>query len=215
MFKEDGWVKPDKRKGQISLVMRESLMHFQWKDRTTGTIEDDLIIFPEEATFYKVEKCTTGRVFLLDFKDSTKLFFYWMQEPNDAKDAEHCTKINQCINNPNAAYARSGGMGAMNLSQLDRNQLLGLLTGFQGQPTPPDSSAQSSSRGMTTTSRPVELSTLQNILSGLNLPQGSSGAQSSGENQPTGESSDGATETDGANADPKNEDPKNADPKAE
>ena len=35
-------------------------MHFQWKDRTTGTIEDDLIIFPEEATFYKVEKCTTG-----------------------------------------------------------------------------------------------------------------------------------------------------------
>ena len=34
-------------------------MHFKWKDRTTGTVEDDLIIFPDDVEFKKVSQCTT------------------------------------------------------------------------------------------------------------------------------------------------------------
>ena len=34
-------------------------MHFKWKDRTTGTVEDDLIIFPDDVEFKKVTQCTT------------------------------------------------------------------------------------------------------------------------------------------------------------
>ena len=40
-------VKPDKRKGLVYVYQSEdSLMHFCWKDRNTGIVEDDLMIFP-------------------------------------------------------------------------------------------------------------------------------------------------------------------------
>merc|ERR1712088_1178053 len=31
----------------------DQLMHFKWKDRSSGNIEDDLIIFPDDAEFKK------------------------------------------------------------------------------------------------------------------------------------------------------------------
>ena len=37
----------------------DQLMHFKWKDRTSGTVEDDLIIFPDDVEFKKVSQCTT------------------------------------------------------------------------------------------------------------------------------------------------------------
>ncbi|KAH3780696.1 hypothetical protein DPMN_158515 [Dreissena polymorpha] len=53
-------VHPDKRKGLVYVHQSDdSLMHFCWKDRTTGSVED----------------CTTGRVFDLKFKSSTRKFF--------------------------------------------------------------------------------------------------------------------------------------------
>lgn len=40
-------VTADKRKGQVYVHQAEdSLIHFCWKDRTSGNVEDDLIIFP-------------------------------------------------------------------------------------------------------------------------------------------------------------------------
>ncbi len=44
-------VTPDKRKGLVSLYQDDQLMHFTWKDRSTGTLEDDLIIFPDDCEF--------------------------------------------------------------------------------------------------------------------------------------------------------------------
>ena len=86
----------------------DQLMHLQWKDRGTGTVEvslpsfsswmssskqtksnqdcnlkchsqDDLIIFPDDVEFKAVPACTTGRVFVLKFKTSNKRMFFWMQ----------------------------------------------------------------------------------------------------------------------------------------
>ena len=71
---------PDKRKGLLSVYQSDDmLMHLTWKDRGTGTLEDDLIIFPDDCEFQAVPACTTGRVFALKFKTSSKLMFFWMQ----------------------------------------------------------------------------------------------------------------------------------------
>lgn len=101
-------VHPDKRKGLLYVYQsEESLMHFCWKDRQTGTIEDDLIIFPDDCEFKRVNQCTTGRVYVLKFKSSNKKFFFWVQEPKTDKDDENCRRLNEILNNP--PTNRSGG----------------------------------------------------------------------------------------------------------
>lgn len=73
-------VYPDKRKGSLYVYQSEdSLMHFCWQDRTSGVVEDDLIIFPDDCEYVKVPQCTTGRAYLLKFKSSNKKFFFWIQ----------------------------------------------------------------------------------------------------------------------------------------
>jgi len=130
-------VTPDKRKGQVMIEQGDDqLMHFKWKDRTTGTVEDDLIIFPDDVEFKKVTQCTTGRVFILKFKSSSRKLFFWMQEPKDDKDEEHCKKVNDFLNNPPApgssssrgnSMGGSGGSGGLDLSNLGDSELQSLL----------------------------------------------------------------------------------------
>ncbi|KAI7691043.1 Proteasomal ubiquitin receptor ADRM1 [Sarcoptes scabiei] len=107
------------KKGLVYLhqSVDDNLMHFCWKDRTTGQLEDDLIIFPDDAEFLKVPQCTSGRVFVLKFKTSPRRLFFWSQEPKDDKDDEIVSKINDYINNPMAA-SRSSGPGLMSNSDL-------------------------------------------------------------------------------------------------
>lgn len=100
-------VTPDKRKGQVYIQQTDdSLIHFCWKDRTTGNVDDvgqqrfdffafkcrilklfvvivqDLIIFPDDCEFKRVNQCTTGRVYVLKFKAGSKRLFFWMQVHN-------------------------------------------------------------------------------------------------------------------------------------
>merc|ERR1711894_273300 len=115
----------------------DQLMHFKWKDRTTGTVEDDLIIFPDDVEFKKVSQCTTGRVFILKFKNSTRKLFFWMQEPKDDKDGEFSKKVNDYLNNPPAPGSNSsrggsggggsGGIPGLDLSNLGDSELQSLL----------------------------------------------------------------------------------------
>jgi hypothetical protein len=87
----------------------------------------DLLIFPEEAEFLKVEQ-SKDRVFVLAFKSSSQKHFFWMQEPQGDKDEEFCSKINKAISDPISLAQDSGaspssaqGMGS------DQEQLLRLL----------------------------------------------------------------------------------------
>merc|ERR1711971_1090668 len=112
----------------------DQLMHFKWKDRTTSTVEDDLIIFPDDVEFKKVSQCTTGRVFILKFKSTSRKLFFWMQEPKDDKDEELCKKVNDFLNNPPAPGSSSsrggsmgGGSGGLDLSNLGDSELQSLL----------------------------------------------------------------------------------------
>ncbi|XP_053562975.1 proteasomal ubiquitin receptor ADRM1 [Bombina bombina] len=113
-------VTPDKRKGLVYIQQTDdSLIHFCWKDRTSGTVEDDLIIFPDDCEFKRVAQCTTGRVFVLKFKAGSKRLFFWMQEPKSDKDEEYCRKVNEYLNNPPMPGALGGsGSGGHELSAL-------------------------------------------------------------------------------------------------
>uniref|UniRef100_A0A336LMR4 Proteasomal ubiquitin receptor ADRM1 homolog n=1 Tax=Culicoides sonorensis TaxID=179676 RepID=A0A336LMR4_CULSO len=133
-------VHPDSRKGLVYLYQSDDqLIHFCWKDRTTGNVEDDLIIFPDDCEFKKVEQCKTGRVFLLRFKSSNRKLFFWMQEPKTDKDDEWCRRINEVMNNPpssNSLGSGSRGGGGTDsgdlqymLNNLSQQQLMQLFGG--------------------------------------------------------------------------------------
>lgn len=63
-------VHPDTRKGLLYVYQADDgLIHFCWKNRTTNKVEDDLIIFPDDCEFKRVEQCKTGRVYLLKVSD--------------------------------------------------------------------------------------------------------------------------------------------------
>ncbi|XP_071956717.1 proteasomal ubiquitin receptor ADRM1-like [Antedon mediterranea] len=104
-------VNPDKRKGLVYIYRSEdALIHFCWKDRSTGSVEDDLIIFPDDCEFKRITQCTTGRVYILKFKTGKK-FFFWLQEAKTDKDEEYCRKTNEMLNNPPAPGSSGGGGG--------------------------------------------------------------------------------------------------------
>uniref|UniRef100_A0A8I5R9M0 ADRM1 26S proteasome ubiquitin receptor n=1 Tax=Papio anubis TaxID=9555 RepID=A0A8I5R9M0_PAPAN len=107
-------VTPDKRKGLVYIQQTDdSLIHFCWKDRTSGNVEDDLIIFPDDCEFKRVPQCPSGRVYVLKFKAGSKRLFFWMQEPKTDQDEEHCRKVNEYLNNPPmpGALGASGSSG--------------------------------------------------------------------------------------------------------
>jgi len=57
MNKENGIVKADDRKGKVQIIKEDSLLHFQWVLRNEqNKVEDDFILFPDEAKFKRVEK---------------------------------------------------------------------------------------------------------------------------------------------------------------
>jgi 26S proteasome regulatory subunit N13 len=130
---------PDKRKGLLYVYQSDdSLMHFCWQDRTTGIVEDDLIIFPDDCEYIKVSQCTTGRVYLLKFKSSNRKFFFWLQEPRTDKDDENCKRINELLNNPSSAVQSSQSPDQdlqslfNNMSQSQLMQLFGSGVGQMG-----------------------------------------------------------------------------------
>ena len=73
--------------------------------------KQDLIIFPDDIEYKRVKQCTTGRVFILKFKSSTRKFFFWKQEPKTDKDDEYITKVNNLLNNPPTPGSGGGGSG--------------------------------------------------------------------------------------------------------
>lgn len=103
-----GTVTADPRKGLVQVTVEESILHFKWKDRTTNTLEDDLMIFPEEATFKRIDKVKDGRVFVLEFTGGGREMFFWLQEPKTDRDEIIRTALNDYIRNPpqNAASAQ-------------------------------------------------------------------------------------------------------------
>lgn len=140
MYMKGNMVHPDKKKGLLYVYQSDdALMHLCWKDRTSGNVEDDLIIFPDDCEFKRVPECTSGRVYLLKFKSNSRKFFFWVQEAKTDKDDENCRRINEVLNNPPSLNSsrNSGGTpdGELQsiLNNMSQQQLMQLFGGVGGQ----------------------------------------------------------------------------------
>ncbi|XP_049296098.1 proteasomal ubiquitin receptor ADRM1 homolog [Anopheles funestus] len=132
-------VHADNRKGLVFVYQAEDgLIHFCWKDRTSGTLEDDLILFPDDCEFKKLDYVKNGRVYVLKFKSSNRRLFFWMQEPKTDRDDEWCRRINEVINNPPSGNSiGSGGRSSGNdngdlqymLNNMSQQQIMQLFGG--------------------------------------------------------------------------------------
>ncbi|KAK3810790.1 MAG: hypothetical protein J3Q66DRAFT_302171 [Benniella sp.] len=91
-------VVPDSTKGLVYMEEEEGLMHFYWKNRTSNSVEDDLILFPGDAELKMVPECTTGRVVVLQFKSSSQKLFFWLQDASTSKDQTILQQVNALIN---------------------------------------------------------------------------------------------------------------------
>lgn len=99
MYVEQGMVKPDKRKGKIVMIRGDDgLLHFQWRLRDDkNTLIDDLILFPEEAKWKRVDKIQKSRIYYLDFIGTNRQVFFWLQEPKEDEDEAIAKKINELL----------------------------------------------------------------------------------------------------------------------
>lgn len=102
MVKDGRVMKPDTRKGLIRVVRADDgLTHFQWHERNAQglpiQLEEDIILFPEEAKFVQVDR-PGSRIFHLSFQDKDRDLFFWAQEVNAADDRQHAAKVNEAIN---------------------------------------------------------------------------------------------------------------------
>lgn len=144
-------VTADKRKGKIVLYTseEEALMHFQWVDREKNEVALDLIVI-NDAYLERIEKCTTGRVYLLRFSSSDKKHFFWMQEPKDDGDADLISRFNEAIGakipekgSAPAAAAPAAAPAAGAGAAVPQGELRAILAQFlenqgaQGSRTPP------------------------------------------------------------------------------
>ncbi|EGN98003.1 hypothetical protein SERLA73DRAFT_182828 [Serpula lacrymans var. lacrymans S7.3] len=101
-FRRDGtnFVDPSPTKGAIVLHVEDSLLRFQWKNRATNEIEEDLILIPSDATFEKVSQSAWGRTYVLKFSSSNQRHFFWMQDASSQRDNEFVNNLNHLLENP-------------------------------------------------------------------------------------------------------------------
>ncbi|KIK69613.1 hypothetical protein GYMLUDRAFT_33991 [Collybiopsis luxurians FD-317 M1] len=100
------FVDPNPAKGAVILKKEDDLLHFLWKNRTTGEVEEDLILFPSDASFSRISQAS-GRVYVLKFSSSDQRHFFWMQDASSARDEEFVNNVNGFLMDPD--YEASWG----------------------------------------------------------------------------------------------------------
>ncbi|KFK32498.1 hypothetical protein AALP_AA6G250100 [Arabis alpina] len=155
-------VVPDARKGLVRIARgEEGLIHFQWLDRTQNMVEDDQIVFPDEALFEKVNQ-SSDRVYILKFNSDDRKLFFWMQEPRAEGDAELCSSVNQYLNQP-LEFLGEGHAAA--IPEEVEDMVEDDVSSRAGNLAVPNLSTDVSD--VTSSSGPVKLADLQRILNNL------------------------------------------------
>lgn len=134
-------VTADPRKGLLSLKKSEDgLMHLVWKDRTSNAVEEDLIVFPGDATLRHLDACKDGYVMLLEFTQTKRKLFFWSQERRKkglefsklediSKEKALLEKANRALTGtPEPAPATTGFGG------LTHSELMAMLSGGMAPP---------------------------------------------------------------------------------
>ncbi|EJD41309.1 adhesion regulating molecule [Auricularia subglabra TFB-10046 SS5] len=120
------WVDPQPEKGVVLVSPSdEGLIQWQWKNRTTDAVDEDLLIFPTDTTFSKVEQSQGGRVYVLAFASSNQKHFYWLQDASTARDDQIVSNVNGILEDPSfrptwrAVASSSSGAAAGSSSNRD------------------------------------------------------------------------------------------------
>eukprot|EP01088_Endostelium_zonatum_P020373 TRINITY_DN747_c0_g1_i1.p1 TRINITY_DN747_c0_g1~~TRINITY_DN747_c0_g1_i1.p1 ORF type:complete len:365 (+),score=141.41 TRINITY_DN747_c0_g1_i1:166-1260(+) len=166
-------VSPDTRKGLIQLVQEDDqLVHFKWIDRANKQVDTDLVLVPDPScSFKRIKQCTTGRVFLLEWKTTHVRMFFWMQEPSTDKDEEILTKVNSLINPSGQSFATTH-VAASPLPSHHRPATTATAPATtSGASTAPASTASTAAVRPATAASSAALTgdLLQNLLSGLGV----------------------------------------------
>ncbi|EPX73221.1 19S proteasome regulatory subunit [Schizosaccharomyces octosporus yFS286] len=92
-------LRADPAKGFISMSRdADGLTHFQWGKRNEmDAPEDDIVVFPSECNFEKIEECQNGRGYVLKYPSSSLSLFYWMQDIDASNDHTNASRINSLI----------------------------------------------------------------------------------------------------------------------
>ncbi|KAF5469375.1 hypothetical protein F2P56_013455 [Juglans regia] len=166
MYFEGKRVVPDSRKGLIRIARgEEGLVHFQWIDRTKNIVEDDQIVFPDEAFFEKVN-VSSGRVYILKFDSDDRKFFFWMQEPNADGDSQLCSAVNYHLNQPIAEFPGEEDPDPSVPLQVSEDMVEDDISSRAGNLVGPNLGVDVTSE-VTSSSGPVKLEDLQRILSNI------------------------------------------------
>ncbi|XP_020974704.1 26S proteasome regulatory subunit RPN13 isoform X4 [Arachis ipaensis] len=164
MLFEGKRVVPDARKGLVRIARgEEGLVHFQWLDRTQNVVEDDQIIFPNEAIFEKVNQAS-GRIYILKFNGDDRKFFFWMQEPNADGDSQLCSSVNDYLNTPIEFLGEEEADGSLPL-QVSEDMIEDDISSRAANLVVPNLGMEATSD--VTSSGPVKLADLQRILSNI------------------------------------------------
>ncbi|ORY34863.1 proteasome complex subunit Rpn13 ubiquitin receptor-domain-containing protein [Naematelia encephala] len=94
------WVDPQPDKGFLQMRLEDDLMHLWWKPRGLDVREDELIVFPGEATFEKVGQDSSGRTHVLKFSSSDQKYFFWFQRASTETDLRAEVDINSLLQDP-------------------------------------------------------------------------------------------------------------------
>ncbi|KAH9922824.1 adhesion regulating molecule [Epithele typhae] len=78
----------------------DGLLHFIWRNRTTNAVDEDLILFPGDAAFVRVEQSAWGRTYVLKFSSSNQRHFFWMQDADSSRDEEFVGNMNRLLLDP-------------------------------------------------------------------------------------------------------------------
>ncbi|XP_057980408.1 26S proteasome regulatory subunit RPN13 isoform X8 [Malania oleifera] len=163
-------VVPDTRKGLVRIARgEEGLVHFQWLDRIQNVVDDDQIVFPDEAVFEKVDQAS-GRVYILKFNTDDRKFFFWMQEPKADGDAQLCDSVNYYINRPLEFIAEDEPDASVPV-QISEDMVEDDISSRAGNLVGPNLGTDVTS-DVTSSSGPVKLADLQRILSNIGSADG-------------------------------------------
>eukprot|EP00871_Galdieria_phlegrea_P001557 jgi/Galph1/2401/GphlegSOOS_G1035.1 len=94
---ENNMLISDSRKGALQLWYLNHELHLLWKERTSDTVEEDVII-TKGTLFELVPGVPDGTVYMLKLPEGTRRY-YWLQEPQtkEKDGAYYCKKIEELI----------------------------------------------------------------------------------------------------------------------
>ena len=130
-------VTADPRKGIITLRKSDDgLMHLIWKERNSGGVEDDLIVFEGDASMTRLEQCQDGYAMLLEFTQTGRKLFFYSQEPrkkglgwdDTTKEKELLDRANGILTGGSAPAPATAGPGAGALG-MTHTELMAMLAG--------------------------------------------------------------------------------------